>query len=324
MPVRPVRIEASRQHRIRARLYSPSSSTPPTRLCILAHPYPTFSSYNNELIVLLAEHLQQLNFLVLTFNFRRQKGTWSGHLERSDYSCALDWCLIKFPNVQEVILGGYSYGALVASACFPHPLPVLHALDDVVGFESRAGMLPRHPGRASIGSHVSDAPTEHARTQPTSADMEDDEAANRQSIALNRHRTSSVFGRATHWLPGTHASHRGDALLAENLTRKLKVRYLFVSLPLSAYRYSLWMFPKPRRAWENKRHLPASSIDKIDIFAIWGDEDEFSSKVRIKRKLNRASWHVRLIEGCGHFVEEDEHVQQLKEQVERWIDGGRD
>lgn len=310
MPVRPVRIEASKDYRIRARLYSPSSSTPPTRLCILAHPYPTFSSYNNELIVMLAEHLQGLNLLVLTFNFRRQKGTWSGHLERSDYGCALDWSLLKFPNVREVILGGYSYGALVASACFPHSLPALHELDDAPGFDSRPAVA--RVGRPSLGSADSSAPTEHAEEEA------DDEATNRQSMALNRHRTSSVFGRASTWLPGGHRVHSAHH---DGPSRSLKVRYLLISLPLSLYRYSIWMFPKPRRAWENKHYLPASSIDKLDIFAAWGADDEFASLVRVKRKANRQSWHVNVLEDCGHWVEEDEHVQQLLELIEHWVDG---
>ena len=310
MPVRSVRIEASKNHRIRARLYTPSSTTPPSRLCILAHPYPTFSSYNNELIVVLAESLQSLNVLVLTFNFRRRKSTWSGHLERSDYSCALDWCLLKFQSVYEVILGGYSYGALVASACFPHPLPALHALDEQLGFESLA------PRRSSLAS---DTPTIHLATHDNALDEAEDEVTHRRSMALQRTRNSSVFARAGGWFPSSAGrTHRTD----EEERRPLKVRYLFVALPLNIYRYALWMFPKPRRAWRNKQHLPAAALENLDILSVWGAEDAYAPKVKRHKKHAERGWTVAELPGCGHFVDEDQHIRRLLTHVAWWVDGG--
>lgn len=220
MPTRSVRIEGTR-HSIRARLYLPpnAASSRPLRAAVLAHPYLHHgASYNNHVIVSLAALLEDLGFLVLTFNFRRRKMSWSGHVETDDMRNAIDWLLHAQvgESVEEIVVGGYSYGALVASACEPH---LIH-------------------------------------------------------------------------------------------DRPIRTRWLFVSLPLDSYKYSLWMFPKPKRVYNGHK-----------VLGIWGSDDVFSPVARYSRKKGRPEWTVRTIEGSQHFIEEEEHKLLMLKYVEDWADG---
>lgn len=219
MPTRPLRIEANTNHSIRARLYYPSSTltSKPQKAAVLAHPYRNHGgSYNNHVIIALASLLEDLGYLVVTFNFCRRKTSWNGHIEVDDMRSAIDWLLHAHESVDELIIGGYSYGALVASACEPHPI----------------------------------------------AD------------------------------------------------RAIETSWLFVSLPLNSYKYSLWMFPKPKRVYHGHRML-----------GIWGKEDEFAPVKRFSKKAKRPGWTVESIDGCGHFVEEDGHKEAILKHVSSWANG---
>ncbi|KAJ8609368.1 hypothetical protein MRB53_039133 [Persea americana] len=127
MVTRTVKIETVKQETIRARLYTPpsSSTSSPYKAVVLAHPYHHYGgNYNNHVVCSLATLLESLGYLVITFNFRRRKASWSGHTEMEDMRCTIDWLLHRpgHEAVSELIIGGYSYGALVASAVSPHPI----------------------------------------------------------------------------------------------------------------------------------------------------------------------------------------------------------
>ncbi|CCG83657.1 Putative uncharacterized protein [Taphrina deformans PYCC 5710] len=219
MPTRPVRIEAARDHTIRARLYYPpstSSSSRPLKAAVIANPYQHHGgSYNNHVIIALATRLEELGYLVLTFNFRRRKTSWNGHVEVDDMRSTIDWLLHAYESVEDLVIAGYSYGALVASACDPHPI----------------------------------------------AD------------------------------------------------RTLHTAWLFLSLPLDSYRYSLWMFPKPKRVYRGHK-----------VLGVWGSLDEFAPLKRYSRKADRPEWTVCTIDGCGHFIEDEEHKESMLAFVVDWID----
>lgn len=219
MPTRSVKIEATRDHKVRARLYLPpnAASSKPTKAAIIAHPYlPHGGSYNNHIVVSLAALLEELGYLVLTFNFRRRKTSWSGHIEIDDMRSAVDWLLHAHEDVEELVICGYSYGALIASACEPHKIH----------------------------------------------------------------------------------------------DRPIRTSWLFVSLPLDSYKYSLWVFPKPRRVYEGHK-----------VLGIWGSQDIFAPQKRYMRKANRPNWTVKTIDSSAHFIEEEEHKSELLQHVEHWIDG---
>lgn len=219
MVTRVVKIETHKQETIRARLYTPPSSTPPTRAAILAHPYHNYGgSYNNHVLCYLATILESLGVIVLTFNFRRRKSSWSGHTEITDMKQVADW-LLHHPGHEEVndlIISGYSYGALIASAVTPHAI----------------------------------------------AD------------------------------------------------REIRLCYLLISLPLLISKYYLWLFPKPKRVYNAHRTL-----------IVWGTEDEFAPLSRIKRKSGRDQLTILLINGCGHWIEDEEYKEEMREYIIRWVEG---
>lgn len=217
MPTRAIRVEATGQHTIRARLYSPPSaaSSKPFRAAVLAPPsYDRGGSYNDHVIVSLAALLEDLGYLVLTFNFRRRKLSWNGHVEVEDMRSCIDWLLHAHEGIRELIVGGYAYGALVASACMPHAI----------------------------------------------------------------------------------------------LDRQVKTSWLFVSLPLNQYKYSYWMFPKPKRVYADR------------VLGIWGSDDEMSPQSRYKKKQDRPEWTVRTLEGSGQTIEDDDTTKELLRNVQEWID----
>lgn len=220
MPTRNVKIETVNHQQIRARLYSPPNSTqPPHRAAILAHPYHGHhhgGNYNNHVICSIATLLESLGFLVITFNFRRRKASWSGHTEMEDMKLVIDWLLHRPGNeaVSELIIGGYSYGALIASSVSPHTIT----------------------------------------------------------------------------------------------DRPIRLSYLFIAMPLRISKYYLWMFPKPKRVYNNHRTL-----------GIWGSEDEYAPLRRVNRK-HRGKFTVAVITGCAHFIEEDADKECMARAIMDWID----
>lgn len=128
---------------------------------------------------------------------------------------SIDWLLHAHEDVNELIIGGYSYGALVASACEPH---TIH-------------------------------------------------------------------------------------------DRPIRTSWLFVSLPLNSYKYSLWMFPKPKRVYKDQ-----------PVLGIWGSEDDFAPVSRYSRKATYPNWTVRTLEGSAHFIEDEEHKEAMLKHIVNWID----
>ena len=171
MPNRRITIKGPKNYDIPARLYTPTPCRDPTHCVVLAHPYFHHNgSMDNPVVIRLACLLQSLGWVCLTFDFRGHRGagagrgaSWRGHVERNDLQSCVDWLLHAHDTLTHVCLAGYSYGALVASSCLPHPIP----------------------------------------------------------------------------------------------DRRVECSWLFVSLPLDAYKYSLWMFPKPRRTCHVKYVEPS-------------------------------------------------------------------
>lgn len=181
MPDRRISIKGPKNYDIPARLYTPSPCREPTHCAVVAHPYFHHGgSMDNPVVVKLAKTLQSVGWVCLTFDFRGHRGagagrgaSWRGHVERADLQSCVDWLLHAYESLTHVCLAGYSYGALVASACLPHPVP----------------------------------------------------------------------------------------------DRRVECAWLFVSLPLDAYKYSLWMFPKPRRTCDVKYIDPPPEAPPRDVTA---------------------------------------------------------
>lgn len=60
-----------------------------------------------------------MNYSVITFNFRGALGSkgrtsWSSYPEQQDFQMVINYVCTNFPEVDKMILSGYSYGAMIA------------------------------------------------------------------------------------------------------------------------------------------------------------------------------------------------------------------
>jgi len=123
--------------------FSTSSTGQPKNAAIVAHPYaPLGGSYDDPVLDEVAGQLLAKDFIVGTFNFRGAgqsagRTSWTARPERDDYTSFVGFMVYYVhyldpdspppPDAQPpiLILGGYSYGAMV-TAQLP-PLPALLA-----------------------------------------------------------------------------------------------------------------------------------------------------------------------------------------------------
>ncbi|KAI9796765.1 MAG: hypothetical protein M1833_006005 [Piccolia ochrophora] len=114
----------------------PPRQPPVVRGAVMAHPYaPLGGSYNDRVVGLIVQELLQQDFVTMTFNFRgagdsQGKTSWTGKPELADYESAVGFLLSYLDGVEvaragpgsetghvttTLVLGGYSYGSLIAS-----------------------------------------------------------------------------------------------------------------------------------------------------------------------------------------------------------------
>ncbi|KAF8541627.1 Alpha/Beta hydrolase protein [Trichophaea hybrida] len=117
----------------------PSSGSSTTRkAAVFAHPYsPLGGTFHDPVVQNFRQTLVSHGYIVAVFNFRgagHSKGstTWTGKAETGDYAAIAAW-VINFsaalqssdydsnppPKELQLVLGGYSYGGLIAAQCPP-------------------------------------------------------------------------------------------------------------------------------------------------------------------------------------------------------------
>ncbi|KAL5525994.1 hypothetical protein ACEPAG_7332 [Sanghuangporus baumii] len=107
----------------------PASASASSQLAILLHPWSWLGgNMNDPVLHLLEEHLFERGYHVLRYNSRgvgRSKGwpSLTGSHEAQDLREVVQWALEKVPNVQHLLLIGYSHGSLIASQHPPLSTP---------------------------------------------------------------------------------------------------------------------------------------------------------------------------------------------------------
>ncbi|CCJ30229.1 unnamed protein product [Pneumocystis jirovecii] len=110
-------IYSTEKNSLEIRIYDPGSTV---NAAIIAHPYaPLGGNFNNHVVIAIAEKLFSLEYLVVTFNFRGALGSkgqtsWTSYPEQQNFQTVINYTLTNFPKINKIILGGYSYGALIA------------------------------------------------------------------------------------------------------------------------------------------------------------------------------------------------------------------
>lgn len=98
-------------------IYRPTSDTA-ARVALVLHPHPLFGgTMHNKVVSRTARALQDIGFETLRFNFRgvgRSTGEHDkGYGEVDDARVALDYLLTAQPQAHEVLIAGFSFGAII-------------------------------------------------------------------------------------------------------------------------------------------------------------------------------------------------------------------
>lgn len=334
-----------------ARLYLPPTYTHPhprpwpRRLAVLAHPYaPLGGSYDDRTVLRLAALLVSLDWVVATFNFRGAPGargatSWTGRAEVADYTSVAAWALAYVQSLPpppgavvvgtdsdatvQLLLGGYSYGSLVAAR-----LPGTQAgIVGVLGSGSGSGEFTvaleaaRKSARGWWDSHGV-ARTSYSGSTAGRAEVL--RAAEGPALPLP--------------LPVPLPVAPGDVRWT------VVARYLLVSPPLPPVSSFLMGFgagswagwAKGLVGMQHRGHKDGDDgggggfgIEEsgVRVLAVYGDGDTFTGVKKYRRWRERmmatsASWSGVEVEGAGHFWHEAGVMEELEGAVRTWIEGG--
>jgi alpha/beta superfamily hydrolase len=297
---------------------SPAPST--RKAAVFAHPYgPLGGSLNDGVVQHLASTLLSHGYIVALFNFRgagRSKGhtTWTGKAEREDYAAVAAW-VVNFaaalqledaPQRIDLLLGGYSYGALIAAQC-PSAPALLATLADAPSEAFKTAVVA---GTRSAQSWY-DSHNDVGRTSYSGMRSPRSSYSGVRSPALEvppRHTPS----------PLPPAGLDLDALVIDT-------RYLLISPPLPPV--STFLLPTFFMAG------PESVMDPVvarrcaaRMLVAWGDDDVFTGVKKYRRWAEKMRAQLETfedveVEGATHFWGQSE-LGVVVEAVERWLAAG--
>ncbi|KKK22128.1 hypothetical protein P175DRAFT_0469680 [Aspergillus ochraceoroseus IBT 24754] len=286
---------------------------------IVAHPYAPFGGcYDDPVVNFVGGELLDAGYIVGTFNFRGAGGSegrtsWTARPELGDYASFYGFLLLylnilkrRFTSVPgdgktieskgiHIVLGGYSYGSLVAQH-----LPAVSTVTDIF-LESTTN--------TSVPKIFEMAKSVHAWTAekiPTSSDPS----------------------------PGLDASESiqrtKDALQSSATT----ISYLLISPVLPPVNFFLTLFSNlsleveqttPGRRRQLLCPKPSYQLCVHRSLAIYGDEDTFTSAAKLRKwsgelkSVPHTRFHSVEIERAGHFWREDGVELQAREALRAWL-----
>ncbi|KAL3473396.1 Alpha/Beta hydrolase protein [Aspergillus californicus] len=274
---------------------------------IVAHPYASLGgSYDDPVVSFIGAELLEAGYVVGTFNFRgagdsEGSTSWTAKPELADYVSFYGFMMLYLQSLRrkvalrpgneglghgvQLILGGYSYGSMVASH-----LPSSKAVADIFGDSTQgpAGEIS-HIARticASSGDGISSS---------TTTDTDTTTVLELSSTAISYLLVSPILPPINLFLT------------------------LFLDLSLETYTKPSGQrqqipCPKPREQLCAHRTL-----------AIYGDEDTFTSVGKLRKwsgELTRAPESRFLcaeIEGAGHFWREEDAEPQARHSLRLWL-----
>lgn len=340
------------------RIYYPHRSDSVNQtLAILAHPYaPLGGSYDDGVIALVGSALLRKGILLGTFNFRGAPGSpgrtsWSGRAELGDY-VAFYAVMLRFAQATTtmlvssdgtragaesplLIVGGYSYGSLIAS-CVPPQNDMIKLLGnpDNGSTESEIGLRAQQLAKdyvaylklqrqeSSKRGRVSLHATSSEGTPGSQAIVGgyDSEAASRRisrdsSIrSLDGQRVRQSLDRARHRL--TRRTNSDRELLATPSSKlpvssqkppDVRVAYLLVSPILPPVSGFITFFSKPsfERQKSSNGGLYKDRSDKEEKLlkhqscVIYGDKDSFTSSKKVKKWVDGLQQRANALSSYG-------------------------
>lgn len=92
---------------------------------------------NNNVVIAIQRHFVSKGYITACINFRgcgksQGKTSWTGQAERDDYMSLVDYLLedkqLKYPKINQLLLCGYSYGAMIANSIECTKIPCAYLL----------------------------------------------------------------------------------------------------------------------------------------------------------------------------------------------------
>ncbi|PYH47348.1 uncharacterized protein BP01DRAFT_291465 [Aspergillus saccharolyticus JOP 1030-1] len=306
--------------RLDCRIYHPQGWLHPSntsgqriRGAIVAHPYASLGGcYDDPVVSFVAGEFLRAGCVVGTFNFRGAGGSegrtsWTGRPELADYASFYGFMLLYLHRLRgcrptslgergddyqavQLILGGYSYGSMIASS-----LPHLNLIADVVR-QSRHG-TPMHEI--------------YQVARDLAYCLEED-----KDILEQNQNTRQEMENAADAIQSTMIAYLLVSPILPPLNRFLTL-FAKPSLEIQVYdsaeRRSI---PCPQ---------PADQICAHETLALYGTQDTFTSVHKLQTwsteliQKPSSKFLSAEIDGAGHFWREDGVRSQARDAIRNWL-----
>jgi hypothetical protein len=348
------------------RLYIPSrfqvhDNTGRLKAVIIAHPYaPLGGCCDDPVLSAVGGELLKHGWIIATFNFRGAAGSaghtsWTGRGEWDDY-ISVAGCVMVFLDALTgnkgdekgedegaarplLILGGYSFGAIIASH-LPPPEDILARLTNAEEGSAaheivcRANHLAREmlvmfppPSSSSADPNSPSSPSKKRNHLcVTMGGDESSEHAKRRSAEMNRISIDLIRMKAE----SLSKKRKGEDVkkTASNTVSDTghvvvpRTAYLLISRVLPPAYLSFGPFQRPRM-------FSGSDVDSLlthPTLAICGDSDGFigikKAQIWAQKMIEQSpkpdSFTFEIVENAGHFYREDGVIRELKTRVVAW------
>ncbi|RAL15976.1 uncharacterized protein BO97DRAFT_383874 [Aspergillus homomorphus CBS 101889] len=307
-----IRLECRIYHP-QGRLHTSYKSCQQIRGAIVAHPYaPLGGCYDDPVVGFVAEELLRAGCVVGTFNFRGAGGSegrtsWTGRPELADYASFYEFMLLYLhrmrnprstssrvggdgPDAVQLILGGYSYGSMIASS-----LPHLDLVAEVVR-KSNHGTPMHEIYQISQDLVYCLEEDKDVLEKPSATFQEMKQAAD----AIQR--TTIAYLLISPILPPIN---------------QLLTIFVKPSLDIGVYE------PSNRRSIPCPK--PADQVCAHDTLALYGTQDTFTSVHKLQNWSKELSqtplsrFQSAEIDRAGHFWREDGVRSQARDAIRNWL-----
>ncbi|KAJ5503397.1 hypothetical protein N7463_006271 [Penicillium fimorum] len=312
-------------NKLECRIYLPTalknieSTSWPNRGAIIAHPYATLGGcYDDPIVSFIGGELLQAGCIVGTFNFRgaghsEGRTSWTAKPELGDYVSFYGFMLQYLHSLKlalapkdqleprrdtneeqsssdiRLILGGYSYGSLIASH-----VPTLDTMLDL--FQSA-------PTTTSTNKTTPTYEIMSTAKRITALSLEQLQVTHSLTDApdLRAFTTSIAYLLVSPLLPPI------TQFLTVFSTLSLKVK---TETPGGPH------IPCPRPADQQSTH---------HTLALFGDQDTFTSAGKLQRwsdemvQMPRSQFQFRMIDGAGHFWRENGVEMRARHALKEWL-----
>ncbi|KAL4962142.1 uncharacterized protein BDV14DRAFT_179078 [Aspergillus stella-maris] len=297
-------------------LQDPTNSSPwRVRGAIVAHPYASLGgNYDDPVVSFVGGELLDQEFVVATFNFRgagdsQGRTSWTAKPELADYVSVYGVVMLYLRLLRlelgsgsrgeepiQLVLGGYSYGSLVASH-----LPGSEVVAELFKDGIRIRGTPIHE-ISLTARKIFDLLKEEIKSQarPTKSPS--------QSMPSDANELQRSCGMTTSYL-----------LISPLLPPINLFLTLFLDMSLEV----------DTQGSGHRRKIPCpKSTEKLcahQTIAIYGDEDTFTSVSKLRKWSGELSgvsaglFQATEIEGAGHFWREDGVEEEARRALRLWL-----